>query len=158
MIKDDIPEDQKHSFRTANMYHFVGTLGLVASALGKHPKIVSAQRNLSLALKTCRVKTDCLRYKFLTNFPDWNPYGHWNNFILRKLLCSWDDWGLSCQEICTLRWDNADFGLALSDLLRNPRIQRNHRSWHVRTRKHSFAKSSQWQFRIYKLDVNPWLV
>jgi len=37
MINEHIPEEQKHSLRTANMYHFIGTFGLVASALGRHP-------------------------------------------------------------------------------------------------------------------------
>jgi hypothetical protein len=40
MINENVPEDQKHSFRTANMYHFIGTLGLVASSLGRHPLLV----------------------------------------------------------------------------------------------------------------------
>jgi len=39
MLNDQIPDEQKHSYRTANMYHFVGTFGLVASALGKRPMI-----------------------------------------------------------------------------------------------------------------------
>jgi len=37
MMKDDIPDEQKHAYRTANMYHFVGTFGLVAAALGNRP-------------------------------------------------------------------------------------------------------------------------
>jgi len=32
-----ISDDQKNSFRTANMYHFIGTFGLVASSLGRQP-------------------------------------------------------------------------------------------------------------------------
>jgi len=42
MIKENIPEGQKHSFRTANMYHFIGTFGLVASSLSRFPILSGA--------------------------------------------------------------------------------------------------------------------
>jgi len=37
MKNDNISEDQKNSYRTANLYHFIGTFGLVASSLSKYP-------------------------------------------------------------------------------------------------------------------------
>jgi len=39
MINDKIPDNQKHSFKTANMYHFVGTFGLVAASMASYPKV-----------------------------------------------------------------------------------------------------------------------
>lgn len=40
MVNDKIPENQKHSFKTANMYHFIGTFGLIASSMSSYPKVV----------------------------------------------------------------------------------------------------------------------
>jgi len=42
MVNNKIPEDQKHSFKTANMYHFLGTFGLVAASLSSYPKLSGA--------------------------------------------------------------------------------------------------------------------
>ncbi|XP_037028329.1 transmembrane protein 256-like isoform X1 [Bradysia coprophila] len=39
MMNDNIPEVQKNSFRTASMYHFFGTFGLVASSMTKYPAV-----------------------------------------------------------------------------------------------------------------------
>jgi len=39
MINDKIPDNQKNSFKTANMYHFLGTMGIVASSMGTYPKV-----------------------------------------------------------------------------------------------------------------------
>lgn len=40
LMKEDIPEEQKNSFRTASMYHFFGTFGIVASSLTRYPAVV----------------------------------------------------------------------------------------------------------------------
>ncbi|CAL8118970.1 unnamed protein product [Orchesella dallaii] len=39
MANPDVPDEQKISFRTANLYHFIGTGGLIAASLGKYPKV-----------------------------------------------------------------------------------------------------------------------
>jgi len=38
MTNPDVPDEQKISFRTANLYHFIGTGGLIAASLGRCPK------------------------------------------------------------------------------------------------------------------------
>ncbi len=40
MMNDSIPEVQKNSFRTASMYHFFGTFGLIASSMTRYPAVV----------------------------------------------------------------------------------------------------------------------
>jgi len=42
MMKHDIPEEQKNSFRTASMYHFFGTFGMIASSLSRYPVLSGA--------------------------------------------------------------------------------------------------------------------
>jgi uncharacterized membrane protein YgdD (TMEM256/DUF423 family) len=37
MKNEKIGDEQKNSYRTANLYHFIGTFGLVASSLAKYP-------------------------------------------------------------------------------------------------------------------------
>lgn len=49
-MKDDIPEVQKNSFRTASMYHFFGTFGLVASSMTKYPAVVRFPVNIVILL------------------------------------------------------------------------------------------------------------
>jgi len=40
MTNPDVPDEQKISFRTANLYHFIGTGGLIAASLGRFPRTV----------------------------------------------------------------------------------------------------------------------
>lgn len=40
MMNNNIPEEQKNSFRTASMYHFFGTFGIVAASLTRYPAVV----------------------------------------------------------------------------------------------------------------------
>lgn len=41
MTNPEVPDEQKISFRTANLYHFIGTGGLIAASLGRYPRVVS---------------------------------------------------------------------------------------------------------------------
>jgi len=42
MVNDKILDNQKHSFKTANMYHFIGTFGMVACSMASYPKVSGA--------------------------------------------------------------------------------------------------------------------
>lgn len=56
MMNNDIPEEQKNSFRTASMYHFFGTFGLVAASLTRYPAVV---RFLSILIFLLDVANKC---------------------------------------------------------------------------------------------------
>ncbi|XP_021960334.1 transmembrane protein 256 isoform X2 [Folsomia candida] len=60
MVNDKIPENQKHSFKTANMYHFIGTFGLIASSMSSYPKV----SGFLMTLGTCVFCGSCYLYGF----------------------------------------------------------------------------------------------
>lgn len=47
MTNPDVPDEQKISFRTANLYHFIGTGGLIAASLGRFPRTVIYHRDFT---------------------------------------------------------------------------------------------------------------
>jgi len=38
-MSDKVDDERKRSFRSANLYHFIGTFGLIASSLAKYPSV-----------------------------------------------------------------------------------------------------------------------
>lgn len=99
MMKSD-SEERKRIFETANRYHFIHTLALLAVPLSRHPKTVSS----IVYIGTCVISIDLL-----------GIFGHVSrhDFILWDLLLRCFYWGHYLPQIHTSRGFATRFGMGL---------------------------------------------